>query len=231
MRRFLYSIVLASATLLPTSCDYFQSKDGKKGKGDSLTTILTDNSLEYTELAKVPLPCSKEALSAAWKLIESTSEVHKRKALDYKQHLPILFISTDLDGDEVPEVLLRSDPPYAAIYSYAKDTLNLITFVDHERIGLGITPDGIIMRNGSNRDGALISQFIRLENSLPAAKGETREKFAIQNNEMVSTGTEYALRRDTATVKVSKEEYEKVAPKKNGTYLEDIDGWEDFRKP
>jgi hypothetical protein len=39
------------------------------------------------------------------------------------------------------------------------------------------------------------------------------------------------LRRDTATVKVSKEEYEKVAPKKNGTYLEDIDGWEDFRKP
>lgn len=174
MRRILYTIVLASATLLPTSCDYFQSKEGRKNGADSLTSILTDNSMEYTELAQMPLPCSKEALSAAWKQIDGSTDVPKRKALDYKQHMPILFISSDLDGDDIPEVLLRGDAPYAAIYSYAQDTLQLITFVEHERIGLGITPDGIIVRNGSNRDGSLLSQFIRLEKSMPATRGETR---------------------------------------------------------
>ena len=39
------------------------------------------------------------------------------------------------------------------------------------------------------------------------------------------------LQNDSTITKVSKEEYQKVAPTQTGTYIEDIDGWEDFRKP
>lgn len=231
MKRILQTLLLASAIFLPAGCDTFQSKDGGKGGTDSQTSIMTDDNVEYTELTKKPLPCSKEALSAAWKLIDCSTDAPKRKALDYKQHMPILFISTDLDGDDIPEILLRSDPPYAAIYSYAKDTLQLITFVDHERIGLGITPDGTIVRNGSDRDGSLLSQFIRLHESMPAAKGETQEKFTIRDNEMASGGVKYFLGADSAKTEVSKETYQQSAPQQNATFLEDLDGWEDFRKP
>ena len=230
MRKILPTIVLASAAFLPMGCGSSQTQDAEKSDAETEANILTDEGLEMVELSKVPLPCTKEKLYAAWKRI-GRFEGKRGQMIDYSQAPLTLFISTDLDGDETPEILMRGEAPYAAIFTYAKDSLQLVAFVDHPRLGLGVTPDGYIMRSGSNRDGSFFSEFIKLDKGKVVAAGEAHETFSIQNNEMVSTGTEYALRRDTATVKVSKEEYEKIAPKKNGTYLEDIDGWEDFRKP
>jgi len=227
MRKILSAIVLASVTLLPSGCDFVQTKDTEKS---DTTSVITEEVLEYTELKKVPLPCSKELFYNAWRQI-GTIEVARGKKLDYKQNTPALFISTDLDEDGNPEILLRSQPPYAAIFTVIEDSIRLITYVEHAQIGLGITPDGVIIRNGSNPDGSFLSEFIKLENSQIATAGETRETFAIQGNEMLSAGTEYKLLKDSVMVKVNKEEYLKAAPKQNGTYLEDIEGWEDFRKP
>ena len=227
MRKILSAIVLASATLLPSGCDSVQTKDSEKS---DTTNVMTDEILEYTELKKVALPCSKELFYNAWRQI-GTIEAVRGKKLDYKQNTPALFISTDLDDDGNPEILLRSQPPYAAIFTVIEDSIRLITYVEHAQIGIGITPDGVIIRNGSNPDGSFLSEFIKLENSQIAAVGESRETFSIKGNEMVSAGTEYKLLKDSVMVKANKEEYLKVAPKQNGTYLEDIEGWEDFRKP
>ena len=230
MRKILSTIALASAFLLPTGCGSSQAEDAEKTDAEAEENIMTDEGLEVTELSKVSLPCSKEALSAAWKQI-GTVEVKRGKALDYRHNTPSFYISTDLDGDKCPEILLRGEPPYAAIFTYAKDSLHLITFVDFAQIGLSITQDGDIIRSGSNRDGSFCSEFIKLKNSKIAITGETCESFSIQNNEMVSDGIQYMLQNESGLVKVSKEEYQKVAPKQAGTYIEDIDGWEDFRKP
>lgn len=230
MRKILYAIVLASVALIPTGCGSSQTKDDGKSDADSTTSIMTDEGLVFTELKKVPLPCSKETLSAAWKQLNS-NETQRRKGLDYRQNPPILFLATDLDGDDCPEILMRGEPPYAAIFTYPNDSLQLITYVDYAQIGLSITPDGVIIRSGSNRDGSFLSKFIKLENSQIALTGEARETFSIQGNEMVSGGTEYLLETDSTKQKVSKEEYERTAPNLNGTYIEDIEGWEDFRKP
>ena len=230
MRKILPTIVWATAMLLPTGCDLLQTKDAKKDDAGSETSIMINEAPEYTKLKQVPLPCTKEVLYNAWKQIGAI-ESSRGKTLDYKQNTPSLFISTDLDEDGNPEVLLRSEPPYAAIFTFIEDSLRLITYVEHAQIGLGITPDGVIVRNGSNRDNSFLSEFIKLENSQIAAKGVSRETFSTQGNEMVSSGTEYMLLKDSVMAKASKEEYLKVAPKQDGTYLEDIDGWEDFRKP
>ena len=48
---------------------------------------------------------------------------------------------------------------------------------------------------------------------------------------MVSEGKQYQLLADTGYVQVSREEYEQVAPQSEGTFIEDIEGWDDFRKP
>lgn len=48
---------------------------------------------------------------------------------------------------------------------------------------------------------------------------------------MVSSSIRYFLGNDSAKTEVSKEAYQKVAPQQDATFLEDIDGWEDFRKP
>lgn len=230
MRRILSTIVLASAALLLASCGSSQTKKSEKNGTEAEAGIMTDESHVYTELKKMPLPCSKELLYAAWKQI-GENEASRGKALDYRQNSPVFFISTDLDEDGNPEVLLRSEPPYAAIFTFLQDSLQLITYVEHPQVGLGITPDGCIVRNGTGGGNAYFSEFIRLENSEVAAKGMTRETFSIQDNAMRSDGTEYMLQTDTAKAKVSKEEYQKVAPAQSGTYLEDIEGWEDFRKP
>jgi hypothetical protein len=87
------------------------------------------------------------------------------------------------------------------------------------------------MRSANERDGSIVSQFIRLKGSKIDVTGATREMFAIKDGAMISSGMKYMLQNDTAMVEVSKEEYEQVAPQHQGTFLEDIDGWEDFRKP
>ena len=230
MKRILSIIFLASATVFLASCDLSQIKGGEKDGNDSEANIITEEGLEYTELTKVPLPCSKEMLSSAWKKI-GTIEISRRKSLDYKQHTPTLFIAADLDKDGSPEILLRGEEPYAAIFAYTGDSLQLITFVNNPHIGLGITPDGTILRNGTNHDGASFSHFIKLKDSQATVSGEIRETFAIEKNEMISGGVQYFLKTNDTTVKVSAEEYKQVAPDQNGTFLEDIDGWEDFRKP
>lgn len=230
MRKILSTIFLVSATLLTIGCNSSLKKDAKSNDANSEASIMTDEGLEYTELKKVPLPCSKELLYNAWKQIGAI-EISRGKSLDYKQNTPALYISTDLDEDGNPEILLRSQPPYAAIFTVIEDSIRLITCVEHAQIGIGITPDGVIVRNGSHRKDSFVSEFIRLENSQIAASGMARESFSTQDNKMVSTGIEYMLLKDSAMVKVNKEEYQNVAPKQNGTYLEDIEGWEDFRKP
>ena len=230
MRRILSSIFLASATLFLAGCGLSQTKDAEKNENGNETNIMTEEGLEYTELTKLPLPCSKELLYTAWKQI-GVIETSRRKSLDYKQHTPILFISADLDKDGLPEILLRGEEPYAAIFAYTQDSLRLITFVDNPHIGLGITPDGVILRNGTDNDGASFSHFIKLKDSQIATSGEIRETFVIEKNEMISGKVQYLLKTDSTTVNVNAEEYQRVAPEQNGTFLEDIDGWEDFRKP
>ena len=98
-------------------------------------------------------------------------------------------------------------------------------------MGLAITQDGAIIRNGIGFNGSSVSEFIKLENSTIAASGAARETFVIKDGKMVSGSTKYMLQNDSTTVEVKKEEYQRVAPQQDGTYLEEIDGWEDFRKP
>lgn len=230
MRNTLSSIILVSVTLFMIGCSFSKTKNNEKSESGSETSIMTNEEMEYTELTAVPLPCSKELLYTAWKQIGSI-ETSRRKSLDYKQHTPTLFISTDLDKDGSPEILLRGEEPYAAIFAYVQDSLHLITFVDNPHIGLGITSDGVILRNGTDHDGASFSRFIKLKDSQVAVSGEIRETFVIEKNEMISGKIQYLLKTDSANIKVSAEEYQQVAPDQNGTFLEDIDGWEDFRKP
>lgn len=230
MRKTLSTIFLVSAALLMICCGSSESKDGKEGGKEAEQPFITEEELEYTELKKVPLPCSKEMLYTAWKQI-GVIDLQRKKTLDYKQNTPTLFISTDLDEDGNAEVLLRSEPPYAAIYSFKKDTLQLITFIDQVEMGLAITQDGAILRNGRGQNGSYVSEFIWLKDSEIASTGTQSETFVIKDNTMVSGGMQYMLKADSAMVKVSKEEYLQVAPQSEGTFLEDIDGWEDFRKP
>ena len=230
MRKTLSIIFLTSFAVLMIGCGSKKSKDGKKGEAETEQAFVTEDDFVYTELKKVPLPCDKDTLYNAWKKI-GVIELQRKKALDYKQNTPILFISTDLDDDGKTEVILRGEPPYAAIFTLTKDSLHLITFVDQAQMGLAITPDGTIVRNGISTNGSTFSEFIKLEKSKEAASGAIHEKFVIKDNAMVSGGTQYMLKTDTAMVEVSKDEYQAVAPQQEGTYLEDIEGWEDFRKP
>ena len=216
--------------LLASGCGFVGKQDGKADTDAKGQTVIEEDEMEFTELEKVQLPCTKDELSAAWKKI-GVVEQKRKKILDYKQNVATLFLSTDLDGDGVAEVLMRGEPPYAAIFTCLNDSLHLITYVDHAEMGLAITTDGTIMRHGTNSARASISEFIRLENSLPATTGMARETFSVQGNQVVSEGTQYSLRTDSALVKVSKEAYQKVAPQGQGTYIEEIDGWEDLRTP
>lgn len=229
MRKIFSYIILATAAFSFFSCSSW-SNEAENDDTDSLTNVITDEDLEYLELNKVSLPCTKEVLSAAWKRINA-SDAPRGESLKYKQHLPTLFISTDLDKDGHPEVLLRGEPPYAAIYTFVQDSLRLITYVDYAEMDLAVTQNGVILRSGTNRDGSYFSQFIKLKDSRVSAVGESRETFKIKNNEMVSTGTQYFLRADSALIKVTQEQYQQVAPTEDAVYLENIEGWEDFRKP
>ena len=230
MRKTLSTIILTTACIMVAGCKGSEQKDEKQGKPETEQAFTSEAEPEYTELKKVPLPCDKEKLYYAWKQI-GVIELQRKKTIDYRQNTASLYISTDLDEDGNPEIILRGEPPYAAIYTFLKDTLNLITFVDQPQMGLAITQDGVIIRNGIGANGSTISEFIRLKNSQKDASGAIREKFEIKNNEMVSVGTEYVLWKDSAMVKVTKAEYLEAAPQGEGSFLEDIDGWEDFRKP
>ncbi len=230
MKKTLYTIFLVALAAAMTGCNAFDKK-GKKGKtATPEQTIVSEGGKEYVELTAVPLPCPKESLYDAWKQIGSV-ELQRKRSLDYKTHTPALFISTDLDGDGNPEVLLRGESPYAAIFSFAEDSLRLITFVDHTEMGLAIAQNGTIIRNGIGANNSSVSEFIKLENSKVSASGAARETFVVKDGVMVSGGTKYLLQNDSTMVEVSKDEFRKVAPQQDGTYLEEIDGWEDFRKP
>jgi len=230
MRKPLFTICLATLALLMTGCNSKKEKDNKKGESQTEQTFIFEEDEEYTELTKVDLPCSKELLYNAWKQIGFV-DPQKKKGLDYKAHTPSLFISTDLDKDGIAEVLMRGEPPYAAIFTFMKDSVHLVTLVDQREMGISITQDGTIWRSGIGAKGSSISEFFKLENSKVAASGVAREGFEIKNGQMVSTGTQFLLQRDSALVEVSKDEFFQVAPQQNGTYLEDIEGWDDFRKP
>ena len=84
-----------------TSCSSSDKKSGKQSEQETEQTLALDESPIYTELTKVPLPCSKDSLYYAWKEI-GVIDAAKKKSLDYRQHTPTLFISTDLDGDGNP---------------------------------------------------------------------------------------------------------------------------------
>ena len=230
MRKILSTIVLASATAVLTGCGFMQTKDSKNGEAEAEVSIETEEEQEYLDLKITPLPCAKESLYIAWREI-GAKEPSRGKVLDYKQHTPTLFIPTDLDGDGETEVLLRGESPYAAIFTVLKDTIQLITYIENPKIGLSLTADGTIVRSGSGRNESFVTQFIKLKDSKIAIRGEARESFTTQDNQMILAGSEYKLGNDSTMATVTKEQYQKVAPKHNGTYLEDFDGWEDFRKP
>lgn len=224
------SIVLASAALLMAGCGPQQAGEEEKNTAAAEEDIMKEEGFSFVELDPQPLPCSKEKLQAAWKQI-GVIEKPRMKPLDYRQHTPTHFISTDLDKDGNIEVLLHGEEPYAAIFSCLKDSLHLITFVEHPKLGLGITQDGVVMRSGTNSKGAFVTQFIKLKNSQIVSTGESQETFTIHGSEMVSGGMHYMLQGDTSLVEVSKQEYEQMLPNQEVTYFETLDGWEDFRKP
>ena len=87
------------------------------------------------------------------------------------------------------------------------------------------------MRSGASSKGDFMMQFIKLKDSKIAASGAVKEAFTLKGNEMVSEGMHYMLQVDSALVEVTKEEYEQVLPNQEATYFEDLEGWEDFRKP
>lgn len=230
MRKILFTVVLAPSVMLLAGCNFLQTQDAEKSDTGTETTVMADAGQKTVELSKVPLPCSKEMLSAAWKRI-GCIDGKRGKELDYGQNSPTLFLSTNLDGDSCPEILLRGEPPHAAIFSFLNDSLQLVTFVNHRQLGISIVPEGVIVRSGSREDGSIFSEFIKLKKSEIAASGEMHETFSIKDGKMVSAGIQYMLLRDTSLVKVSREEYEKVASSQAATYIDEIDGWEDFRKP
>ena len=224
------SVILATAALFMAGCDAKQATDKEKTEITEEESLMQDDGFNFVELAQKPLPCSKETLQAAWKKIGTVEKPHT-KTIDYRQNTPTLFISTDLDKDGNTEVLLRGKEPYAAIFSFVDDSLHLITFVDQFKMGLGITSDGVIMRSGASSKGDYMMQFIKLENSQIAAAGAAKESFSLQGSEMVSDGMHYLLQVDSALVEVTKDKYEQVIPNQEATYFEDLEGWEDFRKP
>ena len=179
MRKPLFTICLATLALLMTGCSSKKEKDNKKGESQTEQTFVFEEDEEYTELTKVDLPCSKELLYNAWKQI-GLVDPQKKKGLDYKAHTPSLYISTDLDKDGNAEVLMRGEPPYAAIFTFMKDSVHLVALVDQKEMGLSITQDGTIWRSGIGSKGSSISEFIKLENSQIAATGVTKERLDFQ---------------------------------------------------
>lgn len=224
------SVIFATAALLMAGCDLKQANDKENTEPTEEETLMAEEGFTFVELVPKPLPCSKEAIQAAWKQIGTVERPHT-KTIDYRQNTPTLFISTDLDKDGNTEVLLRGTEPYAAIFSFLDDSLHLITFVDQFKMGLGITSDGVIMRSGASSKGDFMMQFIKLKDSKTAASGAVKEAFTLKGNEMVSEGMHYMLQTDSALSEVTKEEYEQVLPNQEATYFEDLEGWEDFRKP
>ena len=93
MRRHLIMIFLATTAMFLTSCSSSDKKSGKQSEQETEQTLALDESPIYTELTKVPLPCSKDSLYYAWKEI-GVIDVAKKKSLDYRQHTPTLFISS-----------------------------------------------------------------------------------------------------------------------------------------
>ena len=224
------SVIFATAALIMTGCDVKQANDNENADPAEEETLMPDDGFTFVELAPKPLPCTKEALQAAWKQIGTVERPHT-KTIDYRQNSPTLFISTDLDKDGNTEVLLRGAEPYAAIFSFVGDTLHLITFVDQFKMGLGITSDGVIMRSGASSKGDYMMQFIKLKNSVTAVSGAVKEAFSLKGKEMVSEGMHYMLQADSVLNEVTKEEFEQVLPNQEATYFENLEGWEDFRKP
>lgn len=224
------SVIFATAALIMTGCDVKQANDNENANPAEEETLMPDDGFTFVELAPRPLPCTKEALQAAWKQIGTVERPHT-KTIDYRQNSPTLFISTDLDKDGNTEVLLRGAEPYAAIFSFVGDTLHLITFVDQFKMGLGITSDGVIMRSGASSKGDYMMQFIKLKNSVTAVSGAVKEAFSLKGKEMVSEGMHYMLQADSVLNEVTKEEFEQILPNQEATYFENLEGWEDFRKP
>jgi len=116
MKKILSTTLLCSVLMLWAGCGSGGKDDSNKSEQTEEQAFATDGDLEYTELQKAPMPCSKDDLSAAWKRI-GVIELQRKKTLDYSQHSPTLFFPTDLDEDGNPEVLVRSEPPYAAVSS------------------------------------------------------------------------------------------------------------------
>lgn len=229
MKRNLFSIILLGAACTLTGCGNAQTEEEQAGQADLTEVVTVDESRQVT-LAKTPLPCSKEVLLAAWKKIPD-SQQEQRKPLCYKEHTPLHFISADLDGDGTTEVLLRGETPYAAIFACKGDSLQFLACVENDRMGLGITPEGCIVRSMNDRNGNTVTEFIILKDSRIAISGRCMESFEIQDRKFESNGMRYQLRRDSVMQEVGKEEFLQAAPALDATYFDALEGWEDFRKP
>lgn len=230
MKRNLFGIILLSATCMMAGCGNTQTEEKQtdpSGSQSEMTT--TDEPLELT-LAKMPLTRSKEVLLAAWKKIPVT-EQKGEKSLSYKDNTPLYFISADLDGDGTAEVLLRGEEPYAAIYSCKDDSLYFLTCVENDRMGLGITPEGSIVRSMNDKSGNAVTEFLTLRESLVAGTGRCTEIFEIQGKTVASGGMRYELLKDSVMQEVSREEFQQAAPALSVTFFDALEGWEDFRKP
>ena len=102
------SVIFATAALLMAGCDLKQANDKENTEPTEEETLMAEEGFTFVELVPKPLPCSKEAIQAAWKQIGTVERPHT-KTIDYRQNTPTLFISTDLDKDGTSEVWL----PYA----------------------------------------------------------------------------------------------------------------------
>lgn len=229
MKRTHFSIILLAAAYTLAGCGNAKTEEDQADQVDLTEIVAVEDSREVS-LVKAPLPCKKEELLTAWKKIPA-SEQEGGKPLCYKEHTPLYFISTDLDGDGTTEVLMRGEDSYAAIFSCKGDSLHLLTHVENSRMGLGITQEGCIIRSMNDRKGNAVTEFITLQDSRVAVAGRYIESFEIQNKKFESGGIHYQLLRDAEMQEVGKEEFLQAAPALDATYFDALEDWEDFRKP
>ena len=229
MKKLHIYTVFATAALLLAGCGQ-QGGEGDKQADDAVSqdTIMVAE-MTSMELNVLPLPCSKEKISEAWKNI-GEDDKSVAKEMDYRHSNPTFFISADLDGDELPEVILHGDAAHAAVLSYANDTLTTIAYVAHPQLGIALAEGGFVVRSGNIAPDVLLTEFVRLEKSQIVDAGMSAEKFNVKNKKFVSAGMRYQLKQGEEMVEVKKDEFLQRAPG-NLTYLDALEGWEDFRKP
>ena len=82
MRRHLIMIFLATTAMFLTSCSSSDKKSGKQSEQEAEQTLALDESPIYTELTKVPLPCS----NMRGRRLESSMQHRRNRSITSNTH-------------------------------------------------------------------------------------------------------------------------------------------------